>query len=326
MSGNLLGSTLVIGGAGFLGTVLVESLLSQCQAVRIFDSFMYGQSRVFANAGVSKVEVIEGDVRNPKAVTDAINGVENVILLAALVGQKACDRVPKEAHAINYQASRRIVDECSRLGVRRLVFASTHSVYGVRQGLMYEDAPTRPISLYAQMKAQMEFAVINASNHGLETVVLRMGTLFGLSPRMRFDLVVNAMVRDALVRSEIYVHGGKQWRPLLHVRDAAHAYLMVLHEHARAVNGQVFNVGSGSQNMTISDVARLVNEQVPSAKVVTSAAAERDLRNYQVSHEKIARAIAYRTEHGVADGICEVRNAILNGQFGDCSDSLYYNA
>jgi nucleoside-diphosphate-sugar epimerase len=234
-----------------------------------------------------------------------------VIALAAIVGDPACNLDPEETINRNYMATKLLVEACNLYGVRRLVFASSCSVYGASDtGMLTERSRLNPVSLYARTRVLSENCIFDRPGN-VEPVVLRLSTVFGLSPRMRFDLVVNTLTVRAVVDKQISVFGGDSWRPNVHCRDAARAFLMAFEAPASAVAGEIFNVGGDTLNHRIKDIASMVLSVVDGAQAVIQDEVV-DPRNYRVSFEKIRTRIGFEPEFQVLDGIKEVAAAVQN--------------
>lgn len=319
---------LVTGGAGYLGSVLVPQLLEQGHEVRVLDSLMYmGDSllSVWADPGF---EFVRGDVRNSDDTRPALAGVEAVVHLAAIVGDPACARGPEAARAINADASLRLLDEASRAGAQRFVFASTCSNYGRMadpEGYVDETAELRPVSLYAETKVAVEKAILDLdAGDGVCATSLRFATLFGVSPRMRFDLTVNEFTMEMLTKKALVVFGEQFWRPYVHIRDAASAIARVLGAPTETVNREVFNVGSTGMNYQKQQLVELIAPLAPGAAVEYVHKNE-DPRDYRVSFAKIEDKLGFTTTHSVESGIREVASLVEAGVIHDYTDPRYRN-
>lgn len=318
---------LLIGGAGYLGGALAPQLLAAGHQVTVFDNLSFGTAAVDPLRNNDHFRFVTGDMRDISAVTEAMQDQQAAILLAALVGEAACDRNPLETVAINYLATLNAVKAAAYFGVERFIFTSTDSCYGAQENVfLTEEAPLRPISLYAALKARVEEEFMGmprpASFH---PTILRLATLYGLAPRMRFDLVINLLTREAVTGRGAKIFSGEQWRPLVHVRDASKAFVSVLAAPAESVSGQVFNVGSNHQNVQFKDLAAILLQALPEAKIETVPQPP-DLRDYHVCFDKISRALNFAPDFEPGDGIAEIRDAILNGALGDPYDPKYRNA
>ncbi len=318
---------LVVGGAGYLGSVICRLLLDKNYKVRVLDNLMNGDHGISDLYDNEDFEFIEGDMRNIQTVTDAIRGVDAVIQLAAIVGDPASALNPKETIEINYLGTRLLADICKYNQINRFIFASTCSVYGASptpDQRLDENSDLNPVSLYADMKLKSEDGIFDLMDENFSPTVLRMATLYGPSPRMRFDLVVNILTAKAVSDGEITIFGGEQWRPLLHVEDAARAYIECLEAPLDAVRGEIFNVGSNSKNYQIKKVGDLVHNVIPEAKVITEKTKE-DERNYNISFDKITRVLGYNVEHDIEDGASQIKDKIENGIYGHYTEEKYSN-
>ena len=299
---------LITGGAGYVGSHLARMLLERGYQVRILDRFDYGDVGI-AGLRHPHLEVVRGDICSSRDLGKALRDVEAVAALAAIVGDPACNLDPEETINLNYTATKMLIDACNFHGARRLVFASSCSVYGANgHDLLTERSRLNPVSLYARTRVLSETIIFD--RHGeVEPVALRLATVFGLSPRMRFDLVVNTLTAQAVVDRKIAIFGGNQWRPHVHCRDAARAFAMALQAPAAAVAGEIFNVGGDRLNHRIHDIGTMVAQIVGDVEVRSSGDVT-DPRDYRVSFEKIRRAIGFEPEFTVADGIQEVAAAV----------------
>jgi nucleoside-diphosphate-sugar epimerase len=302
---------LVTGGAGFIGSHLTRMLLDRSYNVRVLDNFTYGYAGLSAIRNHPRLEIVAGDICNLRDVSRAMRDVDGVIGLAAIVGDPACNLDPEETINLNYAATK-ILAECADFyRVQRLVFASSCSVYGAslkEDDLLNERSRLNPVSLYARTRVLSESIIFDRCGD-TEPVVLRLATVFGLSPRMRFDLVVNTLTARAVVDRTIAIFGGRQWRPNVHCRDAARAFLTALEAPGDKVAGEVFNVGGDENNHRISEIGDIVASVV--GEVAVSLQNEiPDPRDYRVSFEKIRRVLNFVPEYAVRDGVREVASAM----------------
>jgi nucleoside-diphosphate-sugar epimerase len=318
---------LVIGCSGYLGSVLVRKLISRRFVVYGLDKQLYGNQGIKDLYDNESFNFIEGDIRDIKVLMEGIRGCDAVIHLAAIVGDPACKLDAEETITINYLATKIITEVCKYSQINRLVFASTCSVYGVGETpgtLITEGSSLNPVSLYAAMKIKSEMAILEAVDDNFSPTILRMATLYGLSPRMRFDLVVNLFAARAANKEPITIFGGNQWRPLLHLDDAAEAYLTCLEAPIEKVSGQIFNVGSDQQNYMIRELGEIVKGIVPDVQI-ENRDDQVDERNYSVNFDKITRILGYRTRKSVEDGISEIKQALETGTISNYMDSVYSN-
>jgi nucleoside-diphosphate-sugar epimerase len=314
---------LVTGGAGYIGSVTVARLLASGRAVRVLDSMLFGDDALSSLAGDPALEIVRGDVRDAAVVRRAVEGVEQVVHLARLVGDPACALDPALTRAVNVDATRTVAEACRAAGVRRLVFASTCSVYGAAgEDWLDEDAATSPVSLYATTSLESERLLVEVlAGSNVELVMLRFATVFGLSPRMRFDLVVNLLTAKALREKVIEVHGGDQWRPQVHVDDVARVLLVAL-DHPRAA-GRTFNVGGDALNFRIAPLAQTIADRFPGTRLVVSET--RDPRSYRVAFGRLERELGFVPEHGLESGVDEIARWLESKNGVDYSAAIYSN-
>jgi len=314
---------LVVGGAGYIGSIVVRTLLKRGFRVRVLDSLVYGASAIEEVFDHPRLEFIRGDCRNIQDMVSAMRGAGAVIHLAAIVGDPACDQDHKIAQEINYAATRMMIEIAKGEQVQRFIFASSCSVYGASEQVMDENSQVHPISLYADTKVDSERALLAAANGSFHPTVLRFATIFGLSPRPRFDLVVNLLTAKALKERVITIYNGEQWRPFLHVADAASAIMRVLEAPVALVGGQIYNVGDSRLNYTLTDVAAKLVKFFPNTRV--EHVENTDRRSYRVSFEKIKGHLGFTCNKSLDDGIYEIKAAFESGQISDYGAALYSN-
>jgi len=314
---------LVVGGAGYIGSVLVRRLLEQGRSVRVLDALLYGAAPVKDLAGHPNFELVEGDSRNISDVVAAMEDVESVIHLAAIVGDPACARQPEHAREVNYAATRMLIEVCKGHRVGRFIFASSCSVYGATNFEVDEQAELFPLSLYARTKVDSEQVLLQESGRGLHSTVVRFATVFGLGYRPRFDLVVNLLCAKAFQEGVITIYNGQQWRPFIHVADAARAIGLLLEAPLERVSGEVFNVGDPRLNHTLADVGRKISQVFPATRVEHIDNADR--RNYRVSFAKFFKLAEFRSQYELDDGIMEFKRAFEARRITNYNSSHYHN-
>lgn len=318
--------TLVTGGAGYVGSTLLHDLLAVGRKVRVLDCLRSGGEGLLGLWNQPGFEFMRGDVAVAADRQAALRGVESVVHLAAIVGDPACKQEPELARAVNLNATCRLADEALIAGVRDFVFVSTCSNYGISnpEQLAAEDVPLNPVSLYAETKVEAEQYLLERAHDGFAPTVLRLATVYGVSPRMRFDLTVNEFARDAALRRKLVIYGERYWRPYVHVRDAAQAIKLVLESPAAARGGEVFNVGHTDENYQKLTLSRLLQERVPGLQVEFVPAGP-DPRSYRVGFEKIARTLGFQPRFRVPDGLDEVLALVRAGVIGRPDDPCWSN-
>lgn len=307
---------LVTGGAGFVGSLLVPALLERGHEVSVIDWFLYGDPL----AAHPRLHKRQRDIRE-------IDWMDNlgdaVIHLACISNDPSFELNPELGTSVNYDATLRLVERANNGGVRRFIYASSSSVYGVKpDGVdVTEDLALEPLTDYSRFKADCEKAVLCAQSPEFTATVIRPATLCGYAPRLRLDLIVNILTANAVHRREIPVFGGAQRRPNLHIKDMVRAYLAVLDAPPELVAGQVFNVGA--ENATVLELAECVQAICGGELKVTET---NDPRSYMVNSEKIKRVLGFVPDYTIEEAILELRHAMLAGQVPDAmTDPRYYN-
>ena len=315
---------LVIGGAGYIGSALLPKLLDAGYRVRLLDLLIYGTDPIKEWLEHPRLEIVQADFRQVEKVVQAMHNMDAVVHLGGLVGDSACALDEQLTIDINLMATRMIAEVAKGSGIAHFVFASTCSVYGAGDQMLDERSELRPVSLYARSKIASEKVLLKMADDHFAPVILRFSTIYGLSGRPRFDLVVNLLTAKAVVDNEITVFGGDQWRPFLHVSDAAQAILLVLKTPLPIVRNQIFNVGSNEQNYQIKQVGETIQQRVPSAVIVNKDEGT-DQRNYWVNFNKINRSLGFTPEWTIERGIEQVIEAIRSGRVQDYRDARYSN-
>ena len=317
------GRVLVVGGAGYIGSLLVERLLEKGHRVRVLDCLLYGDEPLRPVRNHPNFDLIVGDARNIQDVVRSVRGVESIIDLAAIVGDPACEQDRGSALETNYAATRMLIEIAKGHGVSRFLFASSCSVYGATDIEMDENAAAQPISLYGQTKVDSERALLGARSTTFHPTILRFATVFGLGYRPRFDLVVNLLTAKARQEGTITIFNGQQWRPFIHVRDLVEATARVLESPVRLVSGEIFNVGDARLNHTLTDVAGIIRGAFPTVRVENVDNSDR--RNYRVNFDKLLSRTGFRARYTVRDGVEEIRKAFDEGLITDYTDLRYHN-
>lgn len=320
---------LVVGGAGYIGSVLVRELLARGYAVRVFDRMFFG------NAGLrehrEQVDLIEGDVRT--MAPSVLEDVESVINLSGLSNDPTAEYNPQANFEMNTRANLSLARLCKTRGIRRFVFASTCSIYDVgitdeeKDVVLDETSPVHPKAAYASSKFQAETSLLELADEDFCPVILRKGTVYGFSPRMRYDLVVNTFLRDAFSKGRVTTHyGGEMWRPLVDIRDAARAYILCLEAEESKVAGEIFNVVF--RNFRISELALRVVGALREAGVKVELKPEyryQGVRSYRVSGKKFQRALGFNPAVTVEDAVKDMVESVSRYGYTDFDNPRYYN-
>lgn len=319
---------LVTGGAGYIGSTLTASLLRRGVYTRVVDNLRFGGASLLKLYSYSGFDFLKGDIRRKSILRDAIErDMDAVIHLAAIVGDPACSRQPDLAMEVNHKATLNLVNLCRQRAIRRFIFISTCSNYGLRDTsrLAAENNPLNPLSIYAKTKVEAERYILTLADSDFHPCILRLATVYGISPRMRFDLLVNEFTRDAIVRKRLVVYGEQFWRPYVHVDDVANAITMILTSPIEKISGEIFNVGGNRENYRKRQIVDLILKHVPDARVEVVAQGA-DPRDYRVSFEKIRRTLSFNLKWCVEDGITQIKSAFEQGLFNHPFAKKYLNS
>ncbi len=314
---------LVTGGAGYIGSVLVRELLSRGEKVRVFDKLYFGRD---ALADVErKIELIQGDVRQFNE--SYLDQVKAVMHFGSLSNDPTAEFDPRANHEINFEGTMRVAEACKKKGIKRFTFASSCAVIGFHvDDIADEDYPTNPQSEYAASKLDAEKGLKSLAGEKFSPVIFRQATVYGFSPRMRYDLVVNTMVKDAYDKGLIYVyHSGEMWRPLIDLRDVARAHIEALQAPEEKVRGEVFNLVF--KNFNIYELAHWIQEVLKDLKKVKVEVLHgtKESRSYRVNGEKIGKVLGFEPKISVRDSAREIFNVLKSGKYTDFSNPIYYN-
>jgi nucleoside-diphosphate-sugar epimerase len=321
---NSLQRVLVTGGAGYVGAVLTPKLLAAGYTARVLDLFLFGDEPLAGVKDHPRLEVVRGDLRDRDVVSRALADCDAVIHLACISNDPSFELDPELGKSINYDAFRPLVEIARDGGVRRFIYASSSSVYGVKQEeKVTEDLSLEPLTDYSKYKALCEEVLAEYQSPQFTTVTLRPATLCGYSPRLRLDLTVNILTNHAVNNGRIRVFGGSQYRPNLHIADMTDLYLRLLELPDDAVAGKVWN--AGYENQTVMQIAEQVRDAVgPQVAIVTEPTD--DLRSYRISSQKIARDINFIPRRTIHDAVSELVTAFRKGGAPDSmSADRYYN-
>jgi nucleoside-diphosphate-sugar epimerase len=319
---------LLTGGAGYIGSTLTPFLLAAGHHVRVLDYLGYGGQSLLGVWTHPGFEFIRGDIRDREILRTAVADRQAVVHLAAIVGDPACSREPGLARSTNLDASLTLIAESQSAGVERFIFASTCSNYGkMKNTSQYvdEESELSPVSLYAETKVAVETALLESGrSEDWCPTPLRFATIYGVSPRMRFDLTVNEFTMEILTKKRLKVYGEQFWRPYVHVRDAARAIDLVLNSSPALVGGRVFNVGATDQNFQKKQLVAMIHPYAPDAVIEFVFKAE-DPRDYRVSFARITDQLGFKITRTVAEGIAEIVHLVRENVVDNFADQKYRN-
>lgn len=314
---------LVTGGAGYVGSALVPALLAAGHLVTVLDLYLYGDVHAPLRPNPNLREV-RGDLRDPAAVADALTGCDAVIHLACISNDPSFDLDPDLGRSINYDCFRPLVRAAKDAGVKRFIYASSSSVYGIKDDPeVTEDLPLLPLTDYSKYKAMCEEVLEAEREPGFTTLTIRPATVCGYAPRLRLDLSVNILTNHAVNTGRIKVFGGSQKRPNLHVADMVDLYLNALQWDDGAIDGKIYNVGY--ENYTIMEIAETVRGVIgPQTDIVVTPTD--DLRSYHISSDKIRRELGFVPKHTLTDAVTGLKAAFDAGKVPDSlSDPRWFN-
>lgn len=315
---------LVTGGAGYVGAALVPRLLAAGHAVTVLDLYMYGDDVLAGSRGKPGLREVRGDLRDPAAVADALTGCDAVIHLACISNDPSFELNPDLGRSINFDCFRPLVRASKAAGVKRFIYASSSSVYGVKEGVeVTEDLPLEPLTDYSRFKAMCEAVLEEEREPGFVTLTIRPATVCGWSPRQRLDVIVNILTNHAINTGKVKVMGGAQLRPNIHIDDMCDVYLLALQLDDERIDGGVYN--AGEKNHSVSALAEIVRGVV-GPHVEAEVLPTNDPRSYHVSSEKIARELGFRPRRTIEDAVRDLAAAFADGRLpGAMDDPRYYN-
>jgi len=317
-------TVLITGGAGYVGSALIPELIKEGFHVKVLDLYMFGHDVLNSVQGHPNLEQIKGDIRDKVLLEKIISGCDAVIHLACISNDPSFELNPELGKSINYDAFIPLVDISKSSGVKRFIYASSSSVYGIKEEKnVTEDLPLLPLTDYSKYKAMCEDILMEKKEPGFVTLILRPSTVCGYSPRLRLDLTVNILTNLAVNNRKITVFGGQQMRPNIHIKDMVRAYLKSLEWPDEAIDGKIYNVGF--ENFTVAEIAEKVRSVVgPDIDIVTTPSD--DNRSYHVSSEKIKRELGFVAQHSVEEAAQDLFAAFQAGKIpNSMKDIKYYN-
>jgi len=317
-------NVLVTGGAGYVGSALVPKLLERGHKVTVLDLFLYGEDVLETSIGHPNLRMVNGDLRDPAVVQDALDGCDAVIHLACISNDPSYDLDPELGKSINFDAFRPLVQASKAAGVQRFIYASSSSVYGIKdEPEVTEDLSLEPLTDYSKFKALCEDVLADERQPGFVTCTIRPSTVCGYAPRQRLDVIVNILTNHAVNRGRIRVFGGSQKRPNIHIDDMADLYLFLLDQPDEKIDGKIFN--AGYENHTVMQLAEMVKSAVGGELAIDVEPTD-DLRSYHVSSEKMRSELGFEPSHSIEDAVLGLVDAMKDGRLpNSMDDPKYFN-
>jgi len=318
---------LIIGGAGYIGTVLASKLLRKNYHITILDKLIYDHKIMQKNFYNKKnLNFVLGDICNLNTQIEVIKEIDIVVYLAEIVGDPACSAKPEDALKTNYLSVLSFANLCSHLAIEKFIYTSSCSVYGLDKNnkLLNEKSNLNPVSHYARIKIMSEKALLTSANNNFKPTILRLGTVFGPSKRMRFDLVVNTMSKFAYFGKKININGGNQWRPNIHVEDVADGIISIIKAKNRDVGNQIFNLSNDKLNLQIIQIAKKVKSVFKNTKL-NIVKTFKDTRNYKVTSKKIKKKIGFVAKKNIEGGLKEIKNLFKLKKIKNPDSKIYNN-
>jgi nucleoside-diphosphate-sugar epimerase len=324
---NKLPKILIVGGAGFIGTALALKLLEKNYNITILDKLIYDKKIIKKNFKNKKnFNFILGDVCDLNTQIKAIKEIDVVVYLSEIVGDPACSAKPEDALKTNYLSVLSFAHLCSHLAIDKFIYTSSCSVYGLDEDnkLLSEKSNLNPVSHYARIKIMSEKALLSSSNNYFKPTIIRLGTVFGPSKRMRFDLVVNTMSKFAYFNKKIEVHGGNQWRPNIHVEDVADGIISIIKSKKKNVENQIFNLSNDKLNLQIIDIAKKVKNTFKNANLNVIKTST-DPRNYKVTSKKLKNKTGFVAKKSIESALKEIKNMFRFKKIKNPENKIYNN-
>lgn len=317
-------TVLVTGGAGYVGAALVPKLLTKGYSVKVIDLYIYGKDVLDSVKYHPRLLQVKGDIRDRKLLEKELPGYDVVIHLACISNDATYELDPAVGKSINYDAFLNLVDIAKKSKIKRFIYASSSSVYGIKdEKEVTEDIPLEPLTDYSKYKAKCEEVLLNAASENFIATVIRPATVCGYSPRMRLDLTVNILTNHAVNKREITVFGGEQMRPNLHIEDMTDLYVYLLDLPSEKVHKKIYNVGY--ENYKVKDIAKIVKNIIGGdISIVTTPTS--DNRSYHISSEKIKKELGFKPKHSIEEAVQDLKKAFEEGKIPNpMSDIRYYN-
>ena len=310
---------LVIGSQGYIGVIFTDYLLKKGHEVIGVDNFIYNQQKI--NFSKKNYKFFNYDLRNNEKISKLVSKVSYVVILAGLVGDPITKKYPKLAHDINYKGIKNVIKTCNKSKIKKLIFISTCSNYGITKGdkLLKENHTLKPISLYAKQKVKIEKFLLK-NKFKFSIVILRFATAFGISPRMRFDLTVNEFVKDAFFKKQLEIYEPNTYRPYCHIKDFCRIINLVLKKKSSKLEKEVFNCGSNNNNYSKIQIVNILRKKFKDLRIVINKDVK-DKRNYKVDFRKIRNVLKFKSKYNLNYGILEILNFLKKNK----NSKLYQN-
>lgn len=317
-------SVFVTGGAGYVGAVLIPKLLKDGYFVKVIDLMIYGENVFDEIDDRTNLQVIKGDIRDQSLLKKSLQEVDSVIHLACISNDPSFDLNPSLGKSINLDAFRPLVEISKKAGVQRFIYASSSSVFGVKnEEKVHENLPLEPLTEYSKFKAQCESTLKEYQDENFTTVTIRPATVCGYSPRQRLDVIVNILTNHAYHRRKIWIEGGTQHRPNVHIEDMCDLYVQLLELPKEKIAGKIYNFGE--KNHTVQDLAHIVKEVIGS-DVQMEVVPTKDPRSYRISSELIEKELGIKPRYSIRDAVADLKRAFELGKLpGSLEDKRYFN-
>jgi len=321
----MIKTVLVTGGAGYVGAVVVPQMLARGYKVKVLDLYIYGEDVLDAVRDDPNLEQIKGDIRDQALLQRVLPGCDAVIHLACISNDPSFELDPDLGRSINYDAFTPLVEISRASGVQRFIYASSSSVYGVKEEENVDESMSlEPLTDYSRYKALCEEVLLRYQSPDFTTVIVRPATVCGYSPRQRLDVIVNILTNHAVNTGQIKVFGGDQKRPNIHIQDMVDLYLLLLELPDARIAGKIYN--AGYENYTVRQLAEKVRDVVGPDRVKLITVPTNDPRSYHISSEKIARELGFRPKHTIEDAVRDLVQAFADGRLpNSMTDSRYFN-
>ncbi len=314
---------LITGGAGYVGAVLIQKLLNKGYHSTVLDLCIYGEDVLDSVIGNPDFTLVKGDIRDRQLLEKVIPGHDAVIHLACISNDPSYELNPNLGKSINYDAFLPLVDISKKCGVKRFIYASSSSVYGIKnEPEVTEDLPLEPLTDYSKFKALCEEYLQNAASDSFTITTIRPSTVCGYSPRLRLDLTVNILTNHAINNGKITVFGGDQKRPNLHIKDMTNLYLFILGQPSEKIQKKIYNVGY--ENFKVSEIAQKVKDTLGGDIPIVTTPSD-DNRSYHVSSQKIKTELGFEAKHSIEDAIRDLKKAFDKGKIPDSMDNIRYS-